>query len=217
MAAWVTVRACGWPPGPTASVAVPTGSRGSMRQPEACQPMMAPLLAEALAAGRTRPAEPSAQIETDGLRAPAPASPVSASGGDSCQCAPPSADHAASTDVLAPAGAARIAVVLVPVVARPRTSTAACASEAGSAGPASRQAPAEYAKMPATPGLPQLAATSGEPVGVQAAAVNGPMPQARPAAEAPSDRCVVSLVQAAPRFALVATVPLSVNAISRPP
>src|SRR5215470_10011824 len=89
------------------------------------------------------------------------------------------------------------------------------ASAAGTAGPAACQPPPLSAKMPATPGRAQPAASIGAPDTPKAAAVSPVTPQARPAGVAARARALDRRVQAAP-VPSSAPPPL-VRAMSRPP
>src|SRR5215472_8762832 len=174
--------------------------------------MVAPLTAGgAVIAGRARPAEPSAQIATDGAVARA-----AAIAGEMRQVLPPSGDHPARTTIRVVDLAARTTVVRWPVVARPITLTASCDMVAGNAGPAGRQPTVVSAKMPTTPGCSQRAAISGEPVGVHAAAVSACTPQPRLTAELASARSVASVRHVRPAFALASMWPVYVSASSWP-
>src|SRR5215469_5177763 len=166
--------------------------------------MVAPLAGVAVLPGRTRPTEPSAHIDTDGL-----AARPAASTGEMRQVVPPSDDQPAMM-LLVPAAdrAASTTVVRWPVVARPRTSTASCDRLAGRGGSAGRQPPADNTKMPATPGWPQRAATNGEPVAVHAAAVSACMSHVRAADEPARARSVVIVCHVAPAFVLALTSPV---------
>ena len=131
--------ASGWPPAVSATAAVLAGTRGRTRHDAARQPIVT-----ARPALSTSPAEPSAQIDTDGV-----VLVLARSAGEMVQLAPLSADQAARTEVAGPAPAARMAVSRVPLAARPRTVTGPRARAAGSTGPIGRQEPAVAASRPA--------------------------------------------------------------------
>src|SRR5215469_5269371 len=201
-----TARASHAPPGPGASVVVAGGSAGSRRQGPAVAAMVSAWLPVS-----TTATEPPGPGDAD-----LSAAPCSGSGCDRVQRPPPSVDQAASRRAADPAPAASSAVVVPPVVVSRSTVTSRRAYAAGSDGPARRHVPPAYAKTPAVPGRAQLAASSGTPDELNAAAVTRRSPQWRPAGEAARDWRTASLVQAVPSGPDSSASPLVSSASRRP-
>src|SRR5215472_16644512 len=205
-----TARASHPPTGSGASVAVAGGSAGSRRHGPAAAAMVSASLPVS-----TTATEPPGPGDAD-----LSAAPCSGSGCDKAQRAPPSVDQAASRRAADPVPAASSAVVmppvLVPVVVSRSTVTPLRAYAAGSAGPAGRHVPPAYAKTPAVPGRPQLAASSGTPDELNAAAVRPLSPQRRAAGEAARDRRVARVAQAVPPGPDSSASPLVSSASRRP-
>ena len=166
--AWCTARASNPPAGPAVTVAVPAGTAGSGRQ------VPAALVATAAVV-------PFSTIVPAGPNdAPVSLAP-GRSGADSIQWPPPSPDQAANRLGPGPLPAWSSAAVTLPVWASLSTVTGPRPRAPASTGPTACQVPLRAAKIPATPGRPQLAPTSGSPAAVEVTAVTARRPQRRPA------------------------------------